>query len=602
MGKIVELSELEYQELAKVVELQAPPGATRNAYMMRQFAGRGVMPSRRLWIESFCKIEDKQTGKLIPFQFNRVQRAVEAWRLRCERANIPQRAVMLKSRQHGVSTQFVAYGQEAVLRDTSDSLFRAGIVGQEDDTSKELLENGKLMRDSLPWQLPHKYDNRSVIWYDRPINGYIDILSARTKGGGRGKHYRFLHMTEVAFWPKPEETFTALAQTVPRDPGTMLTIETTANGAGGWFWEFFWAAWEGKNDYTAMFFPWTWDPDLRIALVGDDEEEIRDTLTDEEEVLIEKHRVDLEQLKWRRWAIQNLCGGSLDLFHQEYPSTPLESFITSGRPVFLPALVQAAKDYCFEPIWQGDVIIRSNRMGDFRFDLIEDKTGPLKIWAQPVVDGKYCAGSDSSEGVGGDFCTIEVAEVQTGCQVAEYASNWVNANLFGEICVALCTHFNMAWWLPEVNPPGNATMQVALDLGFPRILRRPIFGRAGQVIEMKLGWQTKEESKRLLVKEIRSDLGGEHHSVASTALCQELSAYQVEDSGRMPSYSAPRGAHDDLVIAWGVNRMARRMIFEQAIEAPENDVPRETFAQRHWREFEETLASEEDDEEEEEWG
>ena len=44
--------------------------------------------------------------------------------------------------------------------------------------------------------------------------------------------------------------------------------------------------------------------------------------------------VSYEQLKWRRWCINNNCNGDVEQFHQEYPSTPEEAFIASGRPRF----------------------------------------------------------------------------------------------------------------------------------------------------------------------------------------------------------------------------------------------------------------------------
>src|SRR5207253_10293153 len=42
----------------------------------------------------------------------------------------------------------------------------------------------------------------------------------------------------------------------------------------------------------------------------------------------------LEQLNWRRWTILNKCEARLDVFHQEYPSTPEQAFLTTGRQVF----------------------------------------------------------------------------------------------------------------------------------------------------------------------------------------------------------------------------------------------------------------------------
>ncbi len=47
-----------------------------------------------------------------------------------------------------------------------------------------------------------------------------------------------------------------------------------------------------------------------------------------------KYSLTLEQLYWRRWAIDSKCEGSADLFRQEYPGCPEEAFLGSGRPRF----------------------------------------------------------------------------------------------------------------------------------------------------------------------------------------------------------------------------------------------------------------------------
>ena len=48
----------------------------------------------------------------------------------------------------------------------------------------------------------------------------------------------------------------------------------------------------------------------------------------------------LEQLHWRRRMLYGTkIGGDLNLFHQEYPTTPQEAFVSSGRKVFsIPSL------------------------------------------------------------------------------------------------------------------------------------------------------------------------------------------------------------------------------------------------------------------------
>ena len=36
----------------------------------------------------------------------------------------------------------------------------------------------------------------------------------------------------------------------------------------------------------------------------------------------------------RRWAIENNCGGDVELFRQEYPACPEEAFLSTGSCIF----------------------------------------------------------------------------------------------------------------------------------------------------------------------------------------------------------------------------------------------------------------------------
>ena len=70
--------------------------------------------------------------------------------------------------------------------------------------------------------------------------------------------------------------------------------------------------------------------------------------TPEEEDLATKYFLRDEQLAFRR---KRIAQNGLMLFQQEYPATPEEAFITTGRPVFNPEqligfLDEAPKPYC----------------------------------------------------------------------------------------------------------------------------------------------------------------------------------------------------------------------------------------------------------------
>lgn len=164
----------------------------------------------------------------------------------------------------------------------------------------------------------------------------LTLATAKTIEGARGMTLTALQLSEAAFYEQAEDAFTALINTVVYQPETLLNIESTANGKAGGDGETFYQHWmdavEGRNDFTPIFIPWfadprnQMDPDLQDVKVAN--------LNKEEKELIRLFKVSYAQLAWRRWAIPNKCQNYLDKFHQEFPSTPEEAFISSGDPAF----------------------------------------------------------------------------------------------------------------------------------------------------------------------------------------------------------------------------------------------------------------------------
>ena len=107
----------------------------------------------------------------------------------------------------------------------------------------------------------------------------------------------------------------------------MVIIESTANGCEDFKdrWD---AAVAGENDFEPVFFAWFENPDYAMPVEPGIE------WTAEERETRERYSLSWEQLRWRRWCIANNCGGSRDMFRQEYPANPDEAFLYSGSGVF----------------------------------------------------------------------------------------------------------------------------------------------------------------------------------------------------------------------------------------------------------------------------
>jgi hypothetical protein len=124
--------------------------------------------------------------------------------------------------------------------------------------------------------------------------------------------------------------------------------------------------------WRGFFAPWFWDQTYRWShMTGappDEahEREIRESLSLEELALLGRRyvvrkkgwrEVDIDQLAWRRHTIRNKCRGAIEAFHQEYPATHEEAFLSSGMPLFEPSLIAKQRELGVrEPLFQGALV------------------------------------------------------------------------------------------------------------------------------------------------------------------------------------------------------------------------------------------------------
>lgn len=134
--------------------------------------------------------------------------------------------------------------------------------------------------------------------------------------------------SEVAFWKNTDEIETGLMESIPEMDNSEIILESTANGFGNYFYRMSVDALKGLNGYRLVFIPWHWtdeyEEDVSSDFILDDEEkELIDTVL--KEYPLEKAK---RKLAWRRMKITRY--GSPWKFKQEYPTTVMEAFQTSG--------------------------------------------------------------------------------------------------------------------------------------------------------------------------------------------------------------------------------------------------------------------------------
>lgn len=229
------------------------------------------------------------------------------------------RDLVLKARQLGFSTAIQAdHFLSAITRTTM-----AATLAHDDPTTQKLRRMAKRFYDSLSSPPPRGLDNATTTTYPQ-TGSEVTIATAGSVTVGRGGTYSHVHGSEVAFWKDAESLMAGILQGVPLDG--QIVLESTPNGAQGWFYDRCMEALDGIGDWTLHFYPWWWDVDYRVPL--DDGEGL--DYRDDERALVEKHGLTPEQIQWRRKKQRELGR----LFAQEYPEDPRSCFLASGQGYF----------------------------------------------------------------------------------------------------------------------------------------------------------------------------------------------------------------------------------------------------------------------------
>lgn len=542
------------------------------------------------YAENFLKIRDKKAN-IIDFKLNKAQRIVHDKVLELRAQGRPVRILLLKARQMGLST----WSEGFIFHDTSTNENKnALIIAHEESASANLFNMSKLYYEYLPELIRpmKKYANGKVLQFENPtsdenekaknpgLRSKISIATAGAGEVGRSATIHNLHVSELAFFPDPKITMLGLMQCVPDAENTNVIIESTANGVGDYFHELWQNAEKGLNDFVAIFLPWFIQDEYTRAFRTDAE---RAQLTEEVESIIKdsngkdvrtyeyqlKEKFDLtwEQLNWRRYTIANKCQGDEELFMQEYPSTPEEAFISSGRPKFNISALRKYQTITKPPIRRG--YLQWDGAGKVKFT--EDAKGYISIWKEPQKGEHYAIGADVAEGlIDGDFSCGVVGD--SHFDVVGMWHGHIDPDLFGVELVKLAIYFNGAYLGVESNNHGLTTLSSIKKLEYWNLYFTKTFDKIAETMTMKLGWQTNLKTKPFMIDKLAEFIRELHLGIYSDLIIGEAFTYIIEDNGKT---NAQAGTHDDTI-------MALAILLQLLLEGKgENYTPEIPIDQRH---------------------
>lgn len=442
--------------------------------------------------ESFLYIFDKKQNRT-KLVMNDVQRHFLL--------NKKKHNLILKARQFGVSTAIQAdYFRIATTR-------RAVIatIAHNDQTTQKLRRMSERFYQNLPklFKPPaRKYANSILTTYSDYDSEY-EIYTSGSPDGGRGGSYSHIHASEIAFWKDSEKLMSGLMQ----GGNPEITMESTPNGASGYFYTLVMEALDGNSDWNLFFYPWWYDGQYTEPILPDDLTSFRASLKDDELALIEINKLTLDQINWRRKKQRELK----HLFIQEYPENPKTCFLLSGVGYF------GYIDNCF--------------------------TADMNHEYNP--DYRYYAGLDFAQT--NDYTVLSVVCKETGQQVALLRLNKLEWSEMRRQVIQLCKKFNVKMLWAEENSMGSTNIEM---------LRKEMY--AAECKSRIRAFTTTNISKHAIMSDLHESLHEDKFKLLpDETLKREFAAFVSKQTlTGLWQLAAAEGEHDDCVIATALSWQA----------------------------------------------
>ncbi len=495
------------------------------------------------WAAHAVIIRDKTSGRNIHFLLNRAQQRVlgilEDMRLKGR----PIRLIMLKARQWGGSTLIQVY--MAWIQLVHRRNWHSVICAHVQDTSRTIRGMYTTLMENYPDELRDPADPplRFMTYEGSPnvrtIAGrkcHVTVASAESQNSVRGSDIAMAHLSEVAFWKAtpthdPEDFLRAVCGSVPLEPLSLVAIESTANGVGNFFHREWLRAEQGTSDKLPVFVPW-YEIDIYSYPVADPMA-LWESLTAYEQMLWNDHGCTLEQINWYRMKLAEYP--KAELMHAEFPTTPIEAFVSSDANVFSNKDIDELRKHCCTPVL---------------CDIPECVR--FEMWAGPEASGSYIVTVD----VGGrsskaDFSVISVLRAGEFPEVVAQWRGHTDHDLLAKRAIALARHYNEALLVIESNTLETADESSVSSMvlyrvanEYPMVYRRPrrvdgISSGSG------IGFHTNRHTKALVIDKLISAVRQGSYIERDQRACDELATYCRLPNG---SYAARRGCHDDILM------------------------------------------------------
>lgn len=414
--------------------------------------------------------------------------------------NKHDRTLILKSRQLGITTLTAAYALWLMTFKKDQSILA---LAPTQEKARNIVDKVRFAYDNLPsWiRVPSVEDNKLTLILN---NGSKIKAASGASESARGYTANVLVLDEAAFIENAEDLWGSAQQTLAT--GGRAIVLSTPNGIGQWFHQQWVGAESEDNNFLPVRLPWNVHPSRN-----------------------QKWRDDQDKELGKRMAAQECdC-----------------NFISSGDTYF------EAEDLEYYAERTRDAI---------------EQRGPHKdywIWEYPKPDGNYMLIIDTAKGDGSDSSVIQVIDVFSGSQIAEYRGDMDTKSL-SKFAVAIATEYNSALLIVENTGLGHATISDVLELNYNNIYYSPKGDtlNVSQYItqmynydtsKMTPGFTTSTKTRPEVLLAFKQYVRDHSISINSRRLVSEMTTFIWKNS----KPQAQTGYHDDCVMAYAIGMFLR---------------------------------------------
>ena len=401
------------------------------------------------------------------------------------------RLIMNTCRQSGKTTVIVGIILHYAIFNSEK---RIAILANKADQAQEILSRIQLAFEYLPlWLKPGVgYWAQRRLTFD---NGTSIIAAASSSSSIRGKSVSLLYLDEQAFIPNWEDFSASVLPTISSGKTTIMIMTSTPNGLNS-FYDYCKLAKANKNGFKYVEVPW--------------------------------YKVPGRDDNWRLKTFQEL-NYDLNRFKIEHEC----QFEGSSDTLLSGAALKGMR-----PV----------------LPVKEDGMGTAKQYEAPIENRVYVAVADVSRGKGLDYSTTQIIDVTElpYKQVFTYRNNQVTPIEFSSILYRLCSMYNNAYALIEINDIGGQVADALFyEFDYEYVLCTDSSGgRTGKRISggfgkrVDRGIRTTTPVKSIGCSIIKLLIEENKLLIQDANTIFELSTFSKHGN----SYAAEDGKHDDLVM------------------------------------------------------